>query len=419
MDYVPAVLALVVGVLVGAAWMRRSCQARVDALAGEREELQRRAERVTVEYETWKASAEQARATEEQLREQSKGAFAAVAQQALQATTAHLLTVGQQADEARKAALTEMLKPFREQLVKLDEGTRQLEVKREKAYVALQEQLRGLETSTQALRVQSEALRTALRSDTRARGRWGEVALRNLVEYAGMTEHCDFDEQETTAGGGRPDLIINLPGGEGRIPIDAKVPMDAYMAGVECDDPETRRAHFARHAEALRNHVRALEKREYAAALGTRVDFTVMFVPADPVLSAAHESRPDLQQEAMERGVLVATPVTLLALLRTVALYWRQSEMARNAQEFWETAREFHKRVTVFAEHFAGVGKGLKSALESFDKAVGSYESRVLPQARRLEELDGPGGPAQLLPEVTPLSRVPSDLPVADPPPRS
>ncbi|MHC5211282.1 MAG: DNA recombination protein RmuC [Planctomycetota bacterium] len=420
MDILLVVMAAAVGLAAGvglARWQAAGQAVRTRReLEQLREELavaQRARDAVAAGFDAWKASTEEQRRAEATVHEELRAAFAKLSQEALAKNAEAFLTLAKTHDDAHKKSLTEMLTPFKEQLTKLDTGTRELESKREKAYGALQEQVADLKTSTQALRVQSEALRTALRSDTRARGRWGEVALRNLVEYAGMVEHCSFSEQVTVDGGGRPDMVINLPGGDGRIPIDAKVPMDAYMEGIEADDPDLRRAHFLKHAEDLRGHVRTLASRDYAQALGTRVDFTVMFVPADPVLAVAHEFRPDLQQEAMGLGVLLTTPVTLLALLRTVALYWRQAEMARNAQQYWDTAREFHKRVTVFAEHFERVGKGLAGALDSYDKAVGSYQSRILPQAQKLEELDRLSGTERRLPDVPSVSRVPRDLPAA------
>jgi DNA recombination protein RmuC len=417
MDIVLVVMAAALGLAAGVLFARRAgvqeaerarreLQHLRDELAG----VQRERDALAAAFDAWKASTEEQRRAEAAVHEQLSAAFAKLSQEALAKNSEAFLTLAKTHDEAHKKSLTEVLTPFKEQLTKLDTGTKALELKRESAYAALQEQVADLKGSTQALRVQSEALRTALRSDTRARGRWGEVALRNLVEYAGMVEHCSFSEQVTVEGGGRPDMVIHMPGGDGRIPIDAKVPMDAYMAGIETDDPDLRRAHFVKYAEDMRAHVRTLAGRDYAGALGTRVDFTIMFVPADPVLAVAHEFRPDLQQEAMESHVLLATPVTLLALLRTVALYWRQAEMARNAQAYWDTAREFQKRVTVFVEHFAKVGKGLQGAIESYDKAVASYESRVLRQGQRLEELDRLSGSERGLPEVQPIARVPRGL---------
>ncbi len=420
MEILAGVAGLAVGLLAGLLVAGRRAQARAEsaadelaALNDELVETQRALDASRAEFAAWKAASEAARASVEQSRIELRNAFAQLGQAALKANSEQFLLLAKEKDEARSAALTEMLKPFKEQLGKLEQGTKELEAKREKAYGSMEEQLRALATATSALDAHSVALRTALRGDARARGRWGEVTLRNVVEAAGLTLHVDFEVQVTMADDLRPDLVVHLPGGEGGIPVDAKAPMDAYLAGLEAEDPDARRGHFAKHARDLRAHVDALAKRDYGRHLATRVEYAVMFVPADPVLAAAFEHDPDLQQRAMEKRVLVATPVTLLALLRTVALYWRQADMARDAQQYWDTAREFHKRVSVFSEHFAKVGAGLSGALGSYNKAVGSFERMVLPQGRKLEELHGPGDSSKLLAEPEAIDETPRALPGA------
>jgi DNA recombination protein RmuC len=259
MDVLIALMAAALGLAGGVLFARvqgaREAERTRRELQHVREELaavQRERDALAAAFDAWKASTAEQRRAEAAVQEELRAAFAKLSQEALAKNAEQFLTLARSRDEAHRTSLTEMLNPFKEQLVKLDAGTRELEAKREKAYGALQEQVAELKGSTQSLRVQSEALRTALRGDARARGRWGEVVLRNIVEYAGMVEHCSFAEQETINSLDtklRPDLIINLPGGDGRIPIDSKAPMDAYMAGAATcarSSSATTRARWAR-----------------------------------------------------------------------------------------------------------------------------------------------------------------------------
>ncbi|MBP7146909.1 MAG: DNA recombination protein RmuC [Acidobacteria bacterium] len=385
-------LALIAGALAGVLWARHQAAPRLEGLQAELADARRQLDATTAAHQAWKASADEHRRTEEQARQELREAFAKLSQDALAVNSQQFLAQASESLEQRRRAIDELLKPFKETLDKLERNTHELEGKRELAYGALQQQLQALHQATESLGQQSRSLVGALRGDARARGRWGELALRNVVELAGMTRHCDFSEQETVGeAGARPDMLINLPGG-GRIPVDAKVPMDAYMRALECEDPGARTAELQKHATDLRGHVRRLEARAYASQVGVGLDMTVMFVPAEPVLSAAFEADPSIQAEAIEKRVLIATPVTLVALLRTVALYWQQSRLAQDAQRVWEHARDFQARVAVFSEHLERMGRGLRTAVESFNQAVGSYESRVVPAARRLEELEAPAG---------------------------
>jgi DNA recombination protein RmuC len=241
-------------------------------------------------------------------------------------------------------------------------------------------------TTTESLQKSSSSLATALRGSSQARGRWGELALKNVAELAGMNEHCDFDLQQVV-GELRPDMVVRLPGG-GQIPVDAKVPLTAFLDAAEGDKPpEQRTLLLQQHAAALRAHVVALSKKDYARALGGTIDFTVLFVPADPILAAAFEHDPDLQNDAMRDKILVATPVTLVALLRTVAIYWRHESIEKNAAQVAEAARELYERIALFAEFLGGVGKGLEAALGAYNKAVSSFQSRVLPSGQKLDKL--------------------------------
>jgi DNA recombination protein RmuC len=271
-----------------------------------------------------------------------------------------------------------------------------MEEKRAKAYGSLHKELEGLRDSTRTLQEQSSQLTTALRGSSQARGRYGELLLRNVVEMAGMTEHCDFIEQETTETGQRPDVVVKLPP-KGLIPIDAKCPMSAFLDAVAADDPKTRDALFLKHSKDLREKVRELKKADYASQLDGEIDFTVMFLPGDDLLAAAFKYDPDLQEYAINNRVLIATPVTLVALLRTVGVYWRQHDLAQGAKEIQHWAEELHKRVATFVGHFAAIGKHLGQAQESYNQAIGSYERRVRPAGQKLEQLNATQGE---LPEV-------------------
>lgn len=308
---------------------------------------------------------------------------------------------------------TERMKPLEEKLGALQKETQAMEAKRSEAYGSLRNELQSLRDSTTALQEQSTALATALRGSSQTRGKIGEMILRNIVEFAGMTRHCDFFEQKQIAGGGKPDLVVNLPGG-GRIPIDAKFPLAAFQDATAAEDPKLRDAKLLQHANDLKEHVKELKRRDYAADLDGEVDFTVLFLPGDHLLAAAYEHNPELQEKALADRILIATPVTLVALLRTVGLYWKQHDLAENAREIQKQAETLHKRVLDFFAHLAGIGKHLGQALDSYNRAVGSYERRVLPAGRQLEQMNATRGELPELPQVEkPLRALPSGLPFA------
>jgi DNA recombination protein RmuC len=195
-----------------------------------------------------------------------------------------------------------------------------------------------------------------------------------------------YRTQETTRDGQRPDFLVLLPGGDA-IPVDSKVPMAAFLDAQAEQDPARRKQLLTQHAQDLRGHVRTLEKKDYSASVEGEIDFTVMFLPGDHLLEAAYQVAPDLQEDAMQRKVLIATPVTLLALLRTVSLYWQQEKLARNAKDIVEVARTYHERMRVFTDHLSKAGSGLNTAVKAYNAAVGSFNRKVLPQGRRLEDM--------------------------------
>jgi len=291
------------------------------------------------------------------------------------------------------------LEPLEKALSGLEAHLRELEQKREGAYQGLQEQLRQLAQAQQQLQSTASGLAQALKSPT-VRGRWGEYELRRVVEMAGLTEHVSFEEQ-TSAGDGRPDMLVYLPN-EGVLPVDAKTPMQAYIASVEAADEKTRADRLDEHAKAMRARVNELSQRRYAEQLKRCPDFVVMFVPNDACLSSAFSRDPALLDYAVEKRVLLVTPVTLLALLKTVAYGWQQHQVAENARRIAEQGKELHARLIKFVEHLQRTGHELDSAVRAYNEAVGSLESRLLPAAAKLKDL---GAAAADLPDVEPVER--------------
>ncbi len=357
-------------------------------------------------------------------KEENESAFRALASRALEANSKQFLDLAATKFEGthkeqmaqhdlRKKEIAALVEPLQEKLQSLGKLTAELEGKREKAYGSLQAQISELSRATSELQSSSLVLATALKGSSQARGRWGELALRNIVELAGMTEHCDFDEQSTDDAGLRPDMIVHLPGG-GTIPIDAKAPFSHYVQYCESSDQDERNTLLEQHAKALKRRVRELAKRDYAAGQSGTVDFAVMFIPGEPILAAAFEKMPDLQADAMRERVLIATPVTLVALLRTVGIYWRQEKVEENAQHVWAAAVELYKRVTDFREHLAKTGEGLGKAMESYNKAIGSFTSRVVPSGRKLEKLGSTNESKKNLDEIPPIETHLRHLPGQD-----
>lgn len=335
-----------------------------------------------------------------QARADLEKAFAALASKALEASGQQFLQLAQEnlarfqegakADLAeRQKAIETVVAPVRESLAKVDAQVTALEEKRQAAYGALQEHLRQLHEQNTRLARETTTIATALKS-SQARGRWGEIQLRRIVELAGMLEHCDFSEQETTTTGSgtrlRPDLIVRLPGGR-RVVIDAKCPLAAYLRATEVSTDDERQACLADHAAAVRKHIDALSGKAYWDQFDDTVDFVVLFLPGEPFFAAAVAADPGLLDLGAESGVLLSSPTSLIALLKAVAYGWRQQQTAENAERIAEEGRELYDRVCVFLDHFAKVGDGLAKAVKSYNAATASVESRLLPQARKFPEL--------------------------------
>lgn len=313
----------------------------------------------------------------------------------------------QSADELgkRQQAIDVLVKPLKESLEKVDARIGEIEKSRTSAYSALSEQLKSLALAQASLQTETTKLSTSL-STTKTAGTWGELQLRRVVELAGMIEHCDFSEQEST-GDLRPDLVVNLPRGQ-RIVVDAKAPTDAYREAASTGDPKVRAAKLAEHAAKVRGHVDALVAKAYWEQFQPSPEFVVLFLPGDQFLAAALEADPALIDRAIRGRVLLATPSTLIALLKAAAYGWRQESVSQNAEEISSLGRELYDRIVTYLEHFEKVGHGLETATKSYNAAVGSLEGALIPGARKFAELGAKG--SKDMPEIGPVETAPRDV---------
>jgi DNA recombination protein RmuC len=346
--------------------------------------------------ETLSAEREQALA---RAREQLQGVFGELARDSLQSNSEVFLQLArerlarQQSDASqalkeRETAIESLVQPIREALAKTEAQIQTIERDRIDAFATIKTQMEGIASGQNLLSRETRNLVTALRRPG-VRGQWGEITLRRLVELSGMTSHVDFTEQLhqiTDSGAVRPDMVVHMP--EQRdIVVDVKTPLEAYLAAVEAQNDEERGSQLKRHAQIVGARVRELASKQYWSQFERSPDFVVLFLPGDQFLSAALQENPGLIDDSLRQNVMLATPTSLVALLKTVAYGWKQTILADNAAEIRRLGEDVYKRLAVFGEHLGKLGKSLGSSVDSFNKAVGSLEQQVLPAARRFEEL--------------------------------
>lgn len=308
-----------------------------------------------------------------------------------------------------QARIDGLVKPLHEALKRYEEQIFGIELKRKQEYTSLDEQIKGLAQTHERLQRETGNLVTALRKP-HVRGRWGEITLRNVVELAGMSSHCDFTEQlsiETESGRLRPDMIIHLPMGRD-IVVDSKVSMEALLDAVSADSEEKRQESVKRHAKNVKDQIGKLVSKQYWSQFEKSPELAVLFISESALVSAL-EVDGSLMEESMSKRVLLATPTTLFALLSAVAYGWRQEEITKNAEEISRLGKELYERVHTFAKHLSTLGGSLKGSVDAYNKAVGSMESRILPSVRRFREL-GVSGPEEI-PRIEDVEQTPRNLP--------
>ena len=325
--------------------------------------------------------------------------FATLSAQALRENSSVFLQLAQESlkqmqiqgnhDLAKKEkAVEDLVKPLREALEKSEAQIRRIEQERQQTYGSLTKHLETVAQTQRLLHSETRNLVQALRRPE-VRGQWGELTLRRLVELAGMVEHCDFYEQlqlDTEEGRLRPDMVVRMPDGR-EIIVDVKTPLDAYLSAIEAPDEDTRQRHLEQHARKVRERVRELAAKAYWNQFPRAPDFILLFIPGEQFLAAALDLDRALLEDALRQRIILTTPTSFVALLRAVAYGWRQEQLAANAERIREVGEELYRRLAVFADHLARLGKGLDTAVDNYNRAVGSFETKVLTGARRFTEL--------------------------------
>ena len=383
-----AVIALLTGALAGYLVLRGKLHAQ-----------QRENTRLETELEFERKSSRERNDAYDAMTQQLKDTFTAMASSALKDNNEQFLRLAREnlgkfqvkAEEnlaKREKAVEHMVKPIREALDKTESQIRKMENERKEAHGALTKHLETMADSHRLLQNETRNLVTALRRPE-VRGQWGELTLKRLAELAGMVEHCDFFEQEsvqTENGKLRPDMIIRMPDRR-EIVVDSKTPLDAYLAAVEATDDASRKSHLEHHTRNVRERVRELASKSYWEQFPDSPDFVVLFIPGDQFLAAALDLDHSLLEDALSQHVILATPTSFVALLRAVAYGWRQEALAENAEAIREVGQEMYSRLAIFGEHLSKLGRSLNSSVETFNKAVGSFDTRILTSARKFTEM--------------------------------
>jgi DNA recombination protein RmuC len=406
---------------------RIQIQEKNEQLAGAASRLTEE-QRMRVKAETQLAEAQKSFAEQREMladaTQKLREAFSSLSSEALKSNNEAFLHLAQSTLEKyaveakgdlgkRQEAIDQMIKPLRESLQQYEQNLKQVEITRESAYTGLRHHLDDLKLTQERLQNETNTLVGALKT-SQVRGRYGEIGLRRVVEFSGMSRYCDFEEQvsvNTEEGKLRPDLVVRLPGGKSVI-IDSKVPLTAYMQAFETTNDDERRARLALHAKAVREHMKLLSAKSYWSQFKESPDYVVLYMQIESSFGAALEYDLSLIEDSMNNHIILATPTTLISLLRTVAYSWHQQEVEENSKKIWETGVELFNRISVLLEHLGSVGSNLKTAVDSYNKAVGSLESRFIPQAKKLKEL----GAAQRdkdLPELPHIEATPRSLPEA------
>jgi DNA recombination protein RmuC len=392
---------LLLGLLLGAGAVLLAMRARLRGLrhdAARAVELDRELIKTNAAVEHERALAQERMQTLASAQERLSESFKVLSADALQSgmkqlsemANAQLQAVQVQAKgdlDKRQQAVEQMVAPIKEQLGKVDAQLLRLDQERRESRGRLEAQLRSLTETGEKLRTETGALVTALRKPN-ARGQWGQMQLRNVVELAGMVRHCDFVEQSSLGGDDgvlRPDLIVRMPGGK-HVVVDAKAPLQGVLDAYQARDEEERERHLRDHARLLRKHVKALADKAYWAGLDSAPDLVVLFLPGEHLYGSALEADPTLIEEAMARRVLIATPTTLLAMLQAIAYGWQQERVAESAQAVSELGRELHGRLVKLSSLLSTLGKRLNSTVTAYNETIGSYEARVIPGAKRFAE---------------------------------
>jgi DNA recombination protein RmuC len=392
-DQIPVLLSVaLIAILAGAMAVYLWLRGRLHSLQRENTRLE-----TEVEYER-KSSREQKEAFGA-MSAQLRDTFNAMAANALRDNNEQFLRLAREnlgkfqvkAEEdlaKREKAVENLVTPIREALEKTESQIRKMENARQEAHGALTKHLETIADSHRLLQNETRNLVTALRRPE-VRGQWGELTLKRLAELAGMVEHCDFFEQEAVpseSGKRRPDMVIRMPDRR-EIVVDSKTPLDAYLAAVEASDEATRKSHLEHHARNVRERVRELAGKSYWAQFPHSPDFVVLFIPGDQFLAAALDLDHSLLEDALAQHVILATPTSFVALLRAVAYGWRQEVLAENAEAIRELGQEMYTRLATFSEHLSRLGRSLSGSVESYNKAVGSFDTRILPSARKFSEM--------------------------------